>query len=86
MFTGLIEATGEIRNLSRRGDYRVLAIASSIDTASISLGESIACDGACLTITKVTGDLFVVEASPETVTRTILGEYKRGTLVNLERA
>ncbi len=86
MFTGLIEATGEIRNISRRYDYRVLAIASSIDAASISLGESIACDGACLTVTKVTGDLFVVEASPETVTRTILGEYKRGTLVNLERA
>jgi len=86
MFTGLIETVGEVKEIRRRGDYRVLAIASSIEPTSIQLGESMACDGACLTVTEVTGDRFVVEASPETVARTILGAYKRGSLVNLERA
>jgi len=86
MFTGLIESVGEVKDVSRRGDYRVLTITSSIDPGEIELGESIACDGACLTVTEVGKEHFVVEASPETVARSIVGDYRTGRRINLERA
>jgi riboflavin synthase len=50
------------------------------------LGESVAVDGACLTVVDLAGDAFKVEASAETQTKTILGSYRNGTQVNLERA
>lgn len=86
MFTGLVETKGKIENVTRRGDYKIIVVASTIDTGEIVLGESIACDGACLTVVKIVRDSFSVEASGETQARTKIGQYKRGGWINLERA
>lgn len=86
MFTGLVETKGKINEITRRGDYKILVVASSIDTGEIVIGESIACDGACLTVVKIGRDSFSVEASAETMERTKVGQYARGSVINLERA
>jgi riboflavin synthase len=54
--------------------------------SDLVLGESIACDGCCLTVVEAKGGAFKVQASPETLRRTTLGEWRAGTRVNLERA
>ncbi|MDH3939260.1 MAG: riboflavin synthase, partial [candidate division Zixibacteria bacterium] len=86
MFTGLIESKGTVQKITSRGDYKVLVISSTIDTDQIVMGESIACDGACLTVVHIERDSFGVEASTETQTRTKAEQYVRGTVINLERA
>ncbi len=86
MFTGLIEGVGTIREIGSRGDYRVLTIASEIASEPLVLGESVACDGACLTVVKTESGSFAVEASAETAARTILANYRTGSVLNLERA
>lgn len=86
MFTGIIETVGRIKRIENRQDYIMLIIASSIDIKTIKTGESIACDGACLTVLDCAADSFSVEASHETQQKTILGNYRRGHSVNLERA
>jgi len=86
MFTGIIQTIGTIRKLSRRGDYRVLTVASVLSHESLELGESIACDGVCLTVVSSTNTTFTIEASSETARRSILGAYREGSQINLERA
>ncbi|MEW6412954.1 MAG: riboflavin synthase [Candidatus Zixiibacteriota bacterium] len=86
MFTGLIEAVGLLENVRERGGYRLLKIKTEMAAQGLKVGESIACDGACLTVTEYGGGAFVVEASQETVARTIVGEYHKGSRINLERA
>ncbi|MBU0984746.1 MAG: riboflavin synthase [candidate division Zixibacteria bacterium] len=86
MFTGLIETTGRISALASRGNYRVLTVSSTLPSSEIAIGESIACDGACLTVVAVKDASFVVEASQETLERTIVGTYRTGAVLNLERA
>lgn len=88
MFTGLIETVGTIKELHSRGNYTVLRIASSIPVVEISIGESIACDGSCLTVVQKddSQNLFTVEASQETASKTILASYRVGSSLNLERS
>jgi len=85
MFTGIVADLGRVRRL-RRGELLELTIATAFDTASISLGASIACSGACLTVVGVEPGAFTVQASVETLTRTTLGEWQVGTPVNLEKS
>lgn len=90
MFTGIVTDIGEIRSVERSGDTR-LEIACDYDTASIDIGASIACSGACLTVVETGRDAagrgwFAVEASRETLDCTTLGTWKEGTKINLERA
>jgi len=84
MFTGIITDVGYVRRL-RRGELLDLTIATVFDTSAISLGASIACSGACLTVVAVEPAAFTVQASVETLTRTTLGEWEEGTPVNLEK-
>jgi len=86
VFTGLVETVGKVAQIKSRGNYRILMIESAIDSGEIAVGESIACDGACLTVVDITSGSFVVEASQETVARTILAGYRVGSQVNLERS
>lgn len=86
MFTGLIETVGVLRGVHSRGNYRVFAIESSLPWEDIELGESIACDGACLTVVEAAEGCFTVEASQETIARTIAGTYAPGARIHLERA
>lgn len=86
MFTGLIEDLGAIRSTRATRTGRTFEIASRWPAAELTIGESIAVDGACLTVTTATGDAFTVEASQETLNRTTLGALKTGDRVHLERA
>ena len=86
MFTGLIVTKGTIDRLSNRGKYKILSIKPNKSFKNIELGESIAIDGTCLTVVSFDKNNFTVEASQETIERTILGQYLTGTNVNLERA
>lgn len=85
MFTGLIEAVGTIERLTSRGNYRVLKISAPF-AGELAEGESVCCDGACLTVVSRLPREFVVEASQETAARTILSEYRVGLKINLERS
>ncbi len=85
MFTGIITDVGRIRNVERRGDTR-FAVATSYDTASIEIGASIACHGACLTVVDKGEDWFAVDVSAETLACTCLGDWRVGEPINLERA
>jgi riboflavin synthase len=86
MFTGIITDIGEVE--AREGGR--FTIRCSYTAASIAIGASIACDGACLTATEVrpvgTGCRFTVDVSNETLSRTTLGEWRTGRRLNLERA
>ncbi|MFQ6007978.1 MAG: riboflavin synthase [Candidatus Zixiibacteriota bacterium] len=86
MFTGLVETVGTIKRLRKSGNYRVVSITTELGADELRPGESISCDGACLTVVSVDKNLFVVEASQETARRTILSTYRVGSKVNLERA
>jgi riboflavin synthase len=86
MFTGLIETVGTVAEVRSRGNYRVFGIESELPLDEIVLGESIACDGPCLTVVAVEAGRFVVEASQETLARTTLGGFASGRRLNLERA
>lgn len=87
MFTGLVETTGTIDRLSPRGPGVEMVIrAPSSLVAELSLGESVAVDGACLTVTHYSGERFTVDASAETMEKTTLGDRYAGDHVHLERA
>jgi riboflavin synthase len=87
VFTGLVEDVGKIAALERQTDAVVLRIATSaIDATQLALGESVAVDGCCLTVTERKPGEFQVLAGPETLARTTVGRFAQGTRVNLERA
>lgn len=86
MFTGLIETVGTIEKLTARKNYLVIDIASGIKSEELAKGESIACDGACLTVVEISNNSFTVEASQETIAKTIIETYQNGSRINLERA
>jgi len=86
MFTGIIETVGTIRTISPRANYKLLTIQPDSRFDALELGESIAVDGCCLTVTEIKKDNFTVEASQETIRMTILKAYKEGRRINLERA
>jgi len=86
MFTGLVQALGTVCRVEPDGHGgRVLRI-SEPSFASLVLGESIAVNGACLTVVEFDAESFAFQAGPETLNRTNLGELKVGDRVNLERA
>lgn len=84
MFTGLIQDVGAVERVTP-GPMTEVWIASHFP-ADLQLGESIACDGCCLTVVEQRGSAFRVQASPETLRHTTLGAWRAGTAVNLERA
>lgn len=86
MFTGLIEGTGQISRVTPQGPDAVLVISPPWDLKDCVLGESVAINGACLTVTKIGGQGFSVDVSAESLSRTTLGRLRPGGLVNLERA
>lgn len=86
MFTGLIETTGELVARVAAGGGQRLHIACGLPRDEIALGDSIAVDGVCLTVTAITGRGFTADVSPESLERTTLGEKPPGSPVNLERA
>ena len=86
MFTGLVQALGTVRGVNDAQGGRRLCIAEPDLAPKLELGESIAVDGACLTVVARTGDTFDFEVGPETLEKTTLGQLTAGARVNLERA
>ena len=86
MFTGLIEDLGIVRQIQTGSDSGLITVATSLPMEEIRLGESIAVNGVCLTVTRFGGGIFSADVSPESLSRSTLGELKSGQRVNLERA
>jgi riboflavin synthase len=86
MFTGLIECTGTVVALRKGGEGAVLELSAPLPDVEIAIGDSIAVNGACLTVTAKGGGRYSFDVSPETVDRTTMRNIKPGTQVNLERA
>ncbi len=86
MFTGLIQGQGTLLRTDRHGPDARLVIQAHYDMRGLTLGESIAVDGACLTVVSFQGNLFTVDVSLETLSRTTLGQKPPGNRCNLERA
>jgi riboflavin synthase len=84
MFTGLIEAVGEVVEVKALPEGRRLRIAAPLASA-LAPGESIAVSGVCLTVVAADDEGFHADVSPETARVTTLGSIRRGALVNLER-
>jgi riboflavin synthase len=86
MFTGLVESLGTVCRLDSEGAGRHLVIAEPGLALQLVLGESVAVNGACLTVVEREGETFGFQVSPETLQRTNLGEVAVGHTVNLERS
>ncbi|CAK0761123.1 Riboflavin synthase [Gammaproteobacteria bacterium] len=87
MFTGIIQAIGEIATLEPRdGDLRLRIRTAKLDLSDVTIGDSIAVNGVCLTAINLPGDGFWADISGETISRTILRHLNRGSRVNLEKA
>jgi riboflavin synthase len=87
MFTGIIEATGVLKKLEAKGgDLRVTIQSDSLDFSDVKLGDSIASNGVCLTVTAQGADWFSADLSAETLKRSLFGHYKQGQRINLEKA
>lgn len=86
MFTGIVETVGTVAVIDDRGDHARIRIDAPTVMDGVEVGDSIALDGACLTVVSRDGDGFEVEAVAETLRRTMLGTWSAGAGVNVERA
>ena len=87
MFTGIIQAIGQIERMENQGgDVRLTLNTGSLELDDSGLGDSIAVNGVCLTAIEYTGHGFVADVSQETLSKTSLGKLKIGGKVNLEKA
>jgi riboflavin synthase len=88
MFTGLVEALGTVQRIEAdaSGAGRLLTISETRLAPELTTGESVAVNGACLTVVVHDATTFQFQAGPETLARTNLGELRAGDRVNLERA
>ncbi len=86
MFTGIIEGLGTIKRLSMKGADAVLEIEAGIEMADVRLGDSIAVNGACLTVTAKNQNIVHADVSAETLDKTNLKQMHPGSKVNLEKS
>ena len=84
MFTGIVAELGEVTGVEHHGDAAGLTIRGS--TEGVALGESIAVNGVCLTVTEILGGTFTADVMGETLNRSGLGALTPGDPVNLERS
>jgi len=86
MFTGLIQGIGRVQGIEAKGPETRFRVRADFPLPGLNVGESIAVNGACLTVEMHERDSFTMYASAETLSRTNLGRLKVGSKVNLERA
>lgn len=86
MFTGIIEEVGEVLSLRRGAKSFTLTVGARKVLEGTSVGDSIATNGVCLTVTRLLKEGFEADVMPETVERTALSALRQGSKVNLERA
>ncbi|MEO1889005.1 MAG: riboflavin synthase [Cycloclasticus sp.] len=87
MFTGIIEAIGEIKRVEQQqGDVRLTVATAGLNLSDAQLGDSIAVNGVCLTAIELSAGQFVADVSNETLSATTMNNIKAGSPVNLESA
>jgi len=87
MFTGIISAIGEIVKLEeKQGDVRLSIATGDLGIEDVRLGDSIACNGVCLTAVEIMEKGFVADVSVETLSLTSIGDWKTASRINLEKA
>ena len=86
MFTGIVEELGTVVAVTPLGESARLGVRASVVSADVSLGDSVAVSGVCLTVVEVDGETFVADVMGETLRRSALGGLRPGDPVNLERA
>jgi riboflavin synthase len=86
LFTGIVEEMGTVQRLDRTPVSCQLTISASIVLQDTKIGDSIAVNGVCLTVTDLQKNAFTADVMPETLRRSSLGSLRNGSLVNLERA
>jgi riboflavin synthase len=86
MFTGIVEEIGNIQGIKKGVHSAVLTIQAKKVLEDVHIGDSIAVNGVCLTVTTFSGDIFTADVMHETLNRSSLAQAKAGTPVNLERA
>ena len=84
MFTGIVETQGIVKKVIKKGANKTFWIKSPI-SSKLKTDQSVAHDGACLTIEDVKGGQYRVTAIAETLSKTTLGDWQKGTTINLER-
>ncbi|ARU29285.1 riboflavin synthase [Cellvibrio sp. PSBB006] len=87
MFTGIIEAVGQVVAVQpKNGDVRLRIKTGGLDLADVHLGDSIATNGVCLTVVELPGDGYWADVSRETLDNTTIPQWRVGQNVNLEKA
>ncbi len=87
MFTGIIQAVGEVADMQPAGgDMRLYIRTGKLPLDDVALGDSIAANGVCLTVIELPGDGYWADVSVETLDFTTLGQLQKGSPVNLEKA
>jgi len=87
MFTGIIESIGSIEKIEKKsGDSKLTINVGKLDMSDVSLGDSIACNGVCLTAIEFDQNSYTADVSGETLRLTTLGEIQVGDPINLEKA
>jgi riboflavin synthase len=86
MFSGIVADVGVVAHVDKQREDWTIQIRTSFNTAKIAIGDSIACDGICLTVTEISKNSFAVQASLATQTITNLTCWESGYQVNLEKA
>lgn len=87
MFTGIIQSLGEVQSKAdRQGDLHFAIKTNFQDMSKVHLGDSIAMDGVCLTVTSIDADVVTVDVSVETVNKTTVADWHEGRVLNLEPA
>lgn len=86
MFTGIVAAQGKVRRIIKRDRDAALEIDTDLDLGDVTLGDSIAISGICLSVTAFTDSGFSADVSAETLSRTTLATSRAGAVVNLEKA
>ncbi len=86
MFTGIIETIGSVRSVQRKNRSVTLTISAEELTEGLSVGDSVACDGICLTVTALGEQTFTADVVHETLRRSTFQDIRPGRAINLERS
>jgi riboflavin synthase len=86
VFTGIIEAVGTLTSLEPRGEVVRVEVEAGRASGGVRIGDSVAVNGCCLTVTAIADERLAFEAVKETLEKTSLGDQREGARVNLERA
>ncbi|WP_124067635.1 riboflavin synthase [Clostridium sp. E02] len=86
MFTGIVEEIGQIRAVKKGAKSATLTIQGNVIFSDLKLGDSVATNGVCLTVTEIKNNQFTADIMNETLARSSMGNLNIGSYVNLERA